>query len=79
MSKQKIRIRLKAFDHTILDQSAEKIVETAAKITTAIIAPQYLPKYLESFFVEPLKSFGFSTIPGPCPIGPRGFLEGILL
>ena len=29
MSKQKIRIRLKAFDHTILDQSAEKIVETA--------------------------------------------------
>ena len=27
MSKQKIRIRLKAFDHTILDQSAEKIVE----------------------------------------------------
>ena len=26
MSKQKIRIRLKAFDHTILDQSAEKIV-----------------------------------------------------
>ena len=24
MSKQKIRIRLKAFDHTILDQSAEK-------------------------------------------------------
>ncbi len=29
MSKQKIRIRLKAFDHNILDQSAEKIVETA--------------------------------------------------
>ena len=27
MSKQKIRIRLKAFDHNILDQSAEKIVE----------------------------------------------------
>ncbi len=29
MAKQKIRIRLKAFDHNVLDQSAEKIVETA--------------------------------------------------
>ena len=29
MAKQKIRIRLKAFDHQLLDQSAEKIVETA--------------------------------------------------
>lgn len=29
MAKQKIRIRLKAYDHRILDQSAEKIVETA--------------------------------------------------
>ena len=43
MSKQKIRIRLKAFDHTILDQSAEKIVETA-KITGAKVAgPVPLP------------------------------------
>src|SRR5690606_6624060 len=29
MAKEKIRIRLKAYDHRILDQSAEKIVETA--------------------------------------------------
>ncbi|MBR2009864.1 MAG: 30S ribosomal protein S10, partial [Peptococcaceae bacterium] len=29
MAKQKIRIRLKAFDHKLLDQSAQKIVETA--------------------------------------------------
>ena len=28
-NKQKIRIRLKAFDHQILDQSAERIVDTA--------------------------------------------------
>lgn len=28
MAKQKIRIRLKAFDHKLLDQSAQKIVET---------------------------------------------------
>lgn len=31
MAKQKIRIRLKAYDHRILDQSAEKIVETAKR------------------------------------------------
>ena len=37
MSKQKIRIRLKAFDHQIIDQSAEKIVETA-KSTGAKVA-----------------------------------------
>lgn len=29
MAKQKIRIRLKAYDHRVIDQSAEKIVETA--------------------------------------------------
>jgi small subunit ribosomal protein S10 len=31
MAKQKIRIRLKAYDHRILDQSSEKIVETLIK------------------------------------------------
>ena len=30
-AKQKIRIRLKAYDHVLLDQSAEKIVETIKK------------------------------------------------
>lgn len=30
MAKQKIRIRLKAYDHRILDQSAKRIVETAS-------------------------------------------------
>ena len=30
-NKQKIRIRLKAFDHQVIDQSAEKIVETAKR------------------------------------------------
>ena len=40
MSKQKIRIRLKAFDHTILDQSAEKIVETAK---STVAGPVPLP------------------------------------
>ena len=37
MAKQKIRIRLKAYEHRILDQSADKIVETA-KRNTKILA-----------------------------------------
>jgi small subunit ribosomal protein S10 len=31
MAKQKIRIRLKAFDHRVIDQSAKRIVETAER------------------------------------------------
>ena len=43
MSKQKIRIRLKAFDHTILDQSVEKIVETAKSTGAKVVGPVPLP------------------------------------
>jgi small subunit ribosomal protein S10 len=43
MSKQKIRIRLKAFDHKILDQSAEKIVETAKTTGAKVVGPVPLP------------------------------------
>ena len=43
MSKQKIRIRLKAFDHTILDQSAEKLVETAKSTGAKVVGPVPLP------------------------------------
>ena len=43
MAKQKIRIRLKAFDHTILDQSAEKIVETAKTTGAKVHGPVPLP------------------------------------
>ena len=43
MSKQKIRIRLKAFDHKILDQSAEKIVETAKSTGAKVVGPVPLP------------------------------------
>ena len=46
MSKQKIRIRLKAFDHTILDQSAEKIVETAKSTGAKVAGPIPLPTEL---------------------------------
>lgn len=43
MAKQKIRIRLKAFDHRILDQSAQKIVETAKKTGANVSGPIPLP------------------------------------
>ncbi|MFC6316380.1 MULTISPECIES: 30S ribosomal protein S10 [Lapidilactobacillus] len=43
MAKQKIRIRLKAYEHRILDQSAEKIVETAKRTGAAISGPIPLP------------------------------------
>ncbi|TCO75016.1 30S ribosomal protein S10 [Marinisporobacter balticus] len=42
-SKQKIRIRLKAFDHKILDQSSEKIVETAKRTGANVSGPVPLP------------------------------------
>ncbi|WP_062349810.1 30S ribosomal protein S10 [Bacillus kwashiorkori] len=43
MAKQKIRIRLKAYDHRVLDQSAEKIVETAKRSGAAVSGPIPLP------------------------------------
>jgi len=40
---QKIRIRLKAFDHHMLDQSAQKIVDTAKRTGAAVAGPVPLP------------------------------------
>jgi len=51
MAKQKIRIRLKAYDHRILDQSAEKIVETAKRSGAAVSGPIPLPTEKEIFTV----------------------------
>ena len=43
MAKQRIRIRLKAFDHRLLDASAEKIVDTAKRTGAAVSGPIPLP------------------------------------
>ncbi len=40
---QKIRIRLKAYDHDVLDQSAEKIIETVKRSGAEISGPVPLP------------------------------------
>ena len=43
MANQKIRIKLKAYDHILIDQSAEKIVETARKTGAKVSGPIPLP------------------------------------
>ena len=43
VTSEKIRIRLKAYDHVILDQSAEQIVETAKKTGAKVSGPIPLP------------------------------------
>ncbi len=43
MANQKIRIRLKAYDHEVVDQSAKKIVETAKRTGAKICGPIPLP------------------------------------
>ncbi len=43
MAKQRIRIRLKAYDHKLLDASAEKIVDTALRTGAVVSGPIPLP------------------------------------
>ena len=51
MAKQRIRIRLKAYDHRLLDQSAAQIVETAQRTGADIVGPVPLPTRIEKFTV----------------------------
>ncbi|ACZ41631.1 ribosomal protein S10 [Thermobaculum terrenum ATCC BAA-798] len=51
MSKQKIRIRLKAYDHKLLDQSAQQIVETAQRTGAQVAGPVPLPTEIKRFTV----------------------------
>ncbi|HTI13901.1 MAG TPA: 30S ribosomal protein S10 [Dictyobacter sp.] len=49
--KQRIRIRLKAFDHRILDQSAALIVDTAQQTGARVSGPVPLPTQIEKYTV----------------------------
>jgi small subunit ribosomal protein S10 len=49
MQKQKIRIRLKAFDYKLIDQSALEIVETAKRTGAIVKGPVPLPTRLQRF------------------------------
>ena len=42
-TQQKIRIRLKAYDHEVIDQTARKIVETAERTGASVAGPVPLP------------------------------------
>ena len=48
---QKIRIRLKAFDHKLLDQSSSEILETARRTGARIAGPIPLPTQIERYTV----------------------------
>ena len=51
MENQNIRIRLKAFDHRILDQSTTEIVNTAKRTGAEVCGPIPLPTSIERFTV----------------------------
>lgn len=51
MEQQNIRIRLKAFDHRVLDQSAREIVNTAQRTGAAVRGPIPLPTRIERYTV----------------------------
>ena len=51
MARQNIRIRLKAFDHRLIDNSAREIVETAKRTGATVRGPVPLPVKMERFTV----------------------------
>ena len=48
---QKLRLRLKAYDHKVLDQAASKIVDTAARTGTRVAGPVPLPTSIAKYTV----------------------------
>ncbi len=51
MARQRIRIRLKAFDHRLIDRSAREIVETAKRTGAQVRGPIPLPTKYERYTV----------------------------
>lgn len=51
MANQRIRIRLKAFDHRLIDRSAKEIVETAKRTGAQVCGPIPLPTRKEKFTI----------------------------
>ena len=52
MANQKIRIKLKAYEHNLIDQSAERIVETAKRTGARVAGPIPLPTRVERYSVN---------------------------
>jgi small subunit ribosomal protein S10 len=51
VTKHRIRIRLKAFDHRLIDQSATEIVETAKRTGAQVLGPIPLPTKKERYTI----------------------------
>lgn len=51
MAKKRIRIKLKAYDHRVLDNSARQIVEAAERTGAVVVGPVPLPTRIEKFTV----------------------------
>jgi small subunit ribosomal protein S10 len=52
MPKGRIRIRLKAYDHRLIDETCQKIVDTAVRTGASIIGPIPLPTKNETYIVN---------------------------
>ncbi len=52
MAEQKIRIKLKGYDHRVLDQSVSEIVETTRRTGAAVVGPIPLPTRIEKYTVQ---------------------------
>jgi len=51
MPKQKIRIRIKGYDHKIVDRSAQQIVEAVERTGAVVSGPVPLPTHIQKFTV----------------------------
>jgi small subunit ribosomal protein S10 len=51
MAKQKIRIRLKSYDHKIIDQSAQQIVEAVERTGAVVSGPVPLPTRIQKYSI----------------------------
>ncbi len=51
MLKQRIRVKVKGFDHKLVDQSASRIVETAERTGAIVVGPVPLPTRIAKFCV----------------------------
>jgi len=51
-AKQRLRIKIRAFDHKIVDQSARQIIETAERYGAEVIGPVPLPTQIQKYTVN---------------------------
>jgi len=50
--KQRLRIKIRAFDHKIVDQSAKQIIETAERYGAEVVGPTPLPTHTQKYTVN---------------------------